>query len=73
MQDADALTPVALDLSWSWNHSADEIWKLPATGRGHGRRTHCAQNRSLETAHSSRNSSPSVDATAARRLVARIS
>ena len=23
----DALTRLALDLSWSWNHSADEIWK----------------------------------------------
>src|SRR5271165_288401 len=23
----DALTPLALDLSWSWSHSADEIWK----------------------------------------------
>jgi starch phosphorylase len=27
MQDTDALTRLALDLSWSWNHSADEIWK----------------------------------------------
>jgi hypothetical protein len=27
MQNADALTRLALDLSWSWNHSADEIWK----------------------------------------------
>ena len=23
----DALTRLALDLSWSWDHSADEIWK----------------------------------------------
>ena len=23
----DALTRVALDLSWSWDHSADEVWK----------------------------------------------
>ena len=27
MQNFDALTRLALDLSWSWNHSADEIWK----------------------------------------------
>ncbi len=27
MQDTDALTPLALDVSWSWNHSRDEIWK----------------------------------------------
>jgi starch phosphorylase len=27
MQDTDALTQLALDLSWSWNHSRDEIWK----------------------------------------------
>ncbi len=27
MQDSDALTRLALDLSWSWSHSADEIWK----------------------------------------------
>ncbi len=27
MQNTDALTRLALDLSWSWNHSADEIWK----------------------------------------------
>jgi glycogen phosphorylase len=27
MQDSNALTRLALDLSWSWNHSADEIWK----------------------------------------------
>jgi starch phosphorylase len=26
-QASDALTRLALDLSWSWNHSADEIWK----------------------------------------------
>lgn len=26
-QTSDALTRLALDLSWSWNHSADEIWK----------------------------------------------
>jgi len=26
-QDSDALTQLALDLSWSWSHSADEIWK----------------------------------------------
>src|SRR5271157_5913247 len=25
----DALTRLALDLSWSWSHSADEIWKKP--------------------------------------------
>src|SRR5208337_5241008 len=25
--DSDGLTRLALDLSWSWNHSADEIWK----------------------------------------------
>ena len=24
---SDALARLALDLSWSWNHSADEIWK----------------------------------------------
>ena len=24
---SDAFTPLALDLSWSWSHSADEIWK----------------------------------------------
>src|SRR3954453_10386404 len=24
---SDALTQLALDLHWSWNHSADEIWK----------------------------------------------
>ena len=23
----DALSRLALDLSWSWSHSADEIWK----------------------------------------------
>jgi starch phosphorylase len=27
MQNTEALTRLALDLSWSWNHSADEIWK----------------------------------------------
>jgi glycogen phosphorylase len=27
MQYTDALTRLALDLSWSWNHSADEIGK----------------------------------------------
>jgi len=27
MQYTDALTRPALDLSWSWNDSADEIWK----------------------------------------------
>src|SRR5215471_1278898 len=27
MNDSDALTQLALDLSWSWSHSADEIWK----------------------------------------------
>ncbi len=26
-QASDALTRLALDMSWSWNHSADEIWK----------------------------------------------
>ena len=26
-QALDALTRLALDLSWSWDHSADEIWK----------------------------------------------
>ncbi len=25
--NSDALSRLALDLSWSWNHSADEIWK----------------------------------------------
>jgi starch phosphorylase len=24
----DELTQLALDLSWSWNHSADDVWKL---------------------------------------------
>jgi glycogen phosphorylase len=24
---SDALTQLALDLHWSWNHSADEVWK----------------------------------------------
>jgi len=24
---SDALTQLALDLQWSWNHSADEVWK----------------------------------------------
>ena len=23
----DALNRLALDLSWSWDHSADEVWK----------------------------------------------
>lgn len=27
MSDSDALTQLALDLSWSWSHAADEIWK----------------------------------------------
>jgi glycogen phosphorylase len=27
MDASDALTRLALDLSWSWNHSTDEIWK----------------------------------------------
>jgi starch phosphorylase len=27
MQNPDALTQLALDLSWSWSHSADKIWK----------------------------------------------
>ena len=27
MQHSDVLTRLALDLSWSWSHSADEIWK----------------------------------------------
>src|SRR5271165_34433 len=26
-QASDALTRLASDMSWSWNHSADEIWK----------------------------------------------
>src|SRR5215203_263298 len=26
-EGADALTQLALDLHWSWNHSADEIWR----------------------------------------------
>ena len=26
-QASDALTRLALDLNWSWNHSADEVWK----------------------------------------------
>jgi hypothetical protein len=28
MQDTDALTRLARDLSWSWNHSADEICQI---------------------------------------------
>ena len=27
MPHSDALTQLAMDLSWSWSHSADEIWK----------------------------------------------
>jgi starch phosphorylase len=27
MDTSDALTRLALDLSWSWNHSTDEIWR----------------------------------------------
>jgi glycogen phosphorylase len=27
VQGSDALTQLALDLHWSWNHSADDIWK----------------------------------------------
>ena len=27
LRSSDALTELALDLHWSWNHSADEIWK----------------------------------------------
>src|SRR5690349_4280969 len=27
VRGSDALTKLALDLHWSWNHSADEIWK----------------------------------------------
>ena len=27
MQNTDTLTRLALDLGWSWNHSADQIWK----------------------------------------------
>lgn len=27
VRGSDALTQLALDLNWSWNHSADEIWK----------------------------------------------
>ena len=27
MDASDALTRLALDLSWSWNHSTDEIWR----------------------------------------------
>lgn len=27
MQHSEVLTRLALDLSWSWSHSADEIWK----------------------------------------------
>ncbi len=27
IRGSDALTQLALDLLWSWNHSADEIWK----------------------------------------------
>ena len=23
----DALTELALDLHWSWNHAADELWE----------------------------------------------
>jgi len=26
-QASDALTRLSLDLNWSWNHSADEVWK----------------------------------------------
>ena len=26
-QASDALSRLALDMSWSWNHSADEVWK----------------------------------------------
>ena len=26
-QASDALTQLALDLHWTWNHSADEVWK----------------------------------------------
>jgi starch phosphorylase len=26
-QASEALTRLALDMSWSWNHSADEVWK----------------------------------------------
>ena len=40
MLNTDALTRPALDLSWSWNHSADDVWKKlhplalgPETGR----------------------------------------
>jgi hypothetical protein len=32
MQNTDALTRLALDLGWSWNHSADEIWKRLDSG-----------------------------------------
>ena len=27
VQGPDALTRLALDLRWSWNHSADDVWK----------------------------------------------
>jgi starch phosphorylase len=27
IRGSDALTQLALDLHWSWNHSADEVWK----------------------------------------------
>jgi glycogen phosphorylase len=27
MQDANALAQLALDMSWSWNHSPDDVWK----------------------------------------------
>jgi glycogen phosphorylase len=27
IQGSEALTQLALDLHWSWNHSADEVWK----------------------------------------------
>ncbi len=27
VDDSDVLTRLALDLSWSWNHSTDELWK----------------------------------------------
>jgi hypothetical protein len=29
VEGMDALTEWALDLHWSWNHAADELWKRP--------------------------------------------
>jgi hypothetical protein len=38
MDASDALTRPTLDLSWSWNHSTDEIWRrLPIRSFGVGK------------------------------------